>query len=184
MRAVRIEAEVPDESPPDATEWIDSIRSVVEAEDLAEETPFLQFLDRSLTVEWSESGEDRLGHTRFEMSHADLERRRITRMPPGPVTIFLHPILARDARLLAHTYVHELLHAAGMTGHDARHDELVGAIAPMPTLSESQILQELRGVALAEQQITAWTCDHCGFDWPRSTLRPPLRCPKCARRFR
>lgn len=163
---------------------MERIRQVVEERDLSAETPFLKTLEKFLTVTWSESGDDRLGHTRFEMSHADIERRRRLSMPPGPVTVHLHPVLADDDGLLAHTYVHELLHAAGMTEHDALHDELVRQLAPMPTLAESPLLQRLRGAVLAEQEITAWDCEHCGFSWQRGTVRPPLRCPKCARRFR
>jgi predicted Zn-ribbon and HTH transcriptional regulator len=118
------------------------------------------------------------------MSHADVERRKKMSMPPGAVTVFLHPVLITDTNLLNHTYVHELLHATGLTAHDPLHDELVQALAPMPKLSESPLLQRLRGAVLAEQEITAWDCENCGFSWSRTTVRPPLRCPKCARKFR
>ena len=96
----------------------------------------------------------------------------------------LHPILAEDEMLFAHTLVHELLHAAGMTEHDAQHAALVNAIAPSPKLSESPLLQDIRNQALSQQEVRDWNCGHCGFVGDRTTVRAPSRCPKCARQFK
>ena len=114
----------------------------------------------------------------------EVEIRKRQRMPPGPVTIGLHPILVEDEKLFAHTLVHELLHAVGMTAHDERHAELVNEIAPSPKLSESPLLQDIRNQALAQQEVKDWTCGHCGFVWDRTTVKAPSRCPKCARPFK
>jgi len=184
MRSVRIEAERPEGEPPGCELWLQKIRQIVNEKGLAEQTPFLKTLEKLLTVNWSESGDDRLGYTLFEMSIADVERRKKMSMPPGPVTVFLHPVLITDTNLLNHTYVHELLHAAGLTAHDPLHKELLLELAPMPKLSESPLLQRLRGAVLAEQEITSWNCENCEYSWSRTTVRPPLRCPKCARRLR
>ncbi len=147
------------------------------------EAPFITHLAR-VRVEWLEREADRLGNTCFEMPHHEVEIRKRQRMPPGPVTIGLHPILIEDERLFAHTLVHELLHAAGLTAHDERHAELVNEIAPSPKLSESPLLQEIRDQALAQQEVRDWTCGHCGFVWDRTTVKVPSRCPKCARPFK
>ena len=135
-------------------------------------------------VEWLGVEADRLGNTRFEMRPHEVEARKRQRLPPGSVTIGLHPIFADDEILFRHTLVHELLHAAGMTEHDSQHSELVNEIAPSPKLSESPILQEIRNQALGQQEVKDWTCSHCGFVWTRTTVRTPSRCPKCARPFR
>ncbi len=148
-----------------------------------QEAPFIGHLAR-VRVEWLDREADRLGNTRFEMPPHEVEIRKRQRMPPGPVTIGLHPILVEDEKLFVHTLVHELLHAAGMTAHDVRHAELVNEIAPSPKLSESPLLQNIRNQALAQQEVKNWTCGNCGFVWDRTTVKAPSRCPKCARPFK
>ena len=158
---------------------LDSISSIVSSE----EAPFLSHLAR-VRVEWLEMEADRLGNTCFEMRPHEVEARKRQRLPPGPITVSLHPILAEDDLLFAHTLAHELLHAAGMTEHDERHADLVNAIAPSPKLSESPLLQDIRNQALSQQEVKDWTCTHCGFVWNRTTVKAPARCPKCARQFK
>lgn len=148
-----------------------------------EMAPFVTHLAR-VRVEWLGTEADRLGNTCFEMRPHEVEARKRQRLPPGPVTVSLHPILAEDEMLFAHTLVHELLHAAGMTEHDAQHAALVNAIAPSPKLSESPLLQDIRNQALSQQEVRDWNCGHCGFVWDRTTVRAPSRCPKCARQFK
>ena len=147
------------------------------------EAPFKSHLARA-RLEWLESDSDRLGNTHFEISHAELEVRKRQRMPPGPVTVGLHPILAEDEALYRHTLAHELLHVAGLTDHDDRHASILNQIAPAPSLAESALLRNLRDQALAQQEVQDWTCNHCGFIWSRKTVRAPARCPKCARPFK
>ena len=122
---------------------LDSISSIVSSE----EAPFLSHLAR-VRVEWLEMEADRLGNTCFEMRPHEVEARKRQRLPPGPITVSLHPILAEDDLLFAHTLAHELLHAAGMTEHDERHADLVNMIAPSPKLSESPLLQDIRNLSL------------------------------------
>lgn len=150
-------------------------------EALAENPP--PFIDHLATVEleWLDADDDRLGNTRFEASRTELEVRRKHRMPPGPITIGLHPILLEDAALYTHTLAHELLHAAGLLEHDTRHAALVEAIAPAPSLAGSEVLQRLQKAALERQAVRSWTCGHCGHGWQRTTVRTPTRCIKCAR---
>ncbi|MAS23160.1 MAG: hypothetical protein CMA44_03020 [Euryarchaeota archaeon] len=147
------------------------------------EAPFLPHLAR-VRVIWLEIEADRLGNTHFEIPPHELEMRKRQHLPPGPVTIGIHPILADDSMLFAHTLVHELLHAAGLTEHNAKHADLVQEIAPSPKLSESPLLREIRDQALGQQEVKDWVCTHCGFIWNRTTVRAPSRCPKCARPFR
>ncbi len=148
-----------------------------------QEAPFVRHLSR-VRVEWLGIEADRLGNTCFEIPPHELEMRKRQRLPPGPVTIGIHPILAEDSMLFAHTLVHEFLHAAGLTEHNAKHTELVNEIAPSPKLSESALLRDIRDQALGQQEVKDWTCSHCGFVWNRTTVRSPSRCPKCARPFR
>ena len=147
------------------------------------EAPFVSHLAR-VRVTWLGLEADRLGNTCFEMPPHEVEIRKRQRMPPGPVTVSLHPILVGDEKLFNHTLTHELLHAAGLTQHDTRHADLVDEIAPSPKLSESLILQDIRNQALAQQEVKDWTCGHCGFTWSRTTVKAPSRCPKCARPFK
>ena len=157
------------------------LESIEETLDV-EEAPFKSHLAR-VRVEWLSPNADTLGNTAFEMSHHELEARKRQRLPPGDVTIGLHPILTEDEMLYTHTLAHEFLHAAGLTNHDHRHAELLREIAPPPKLSESPLLQEIRNQALSQQEVQEWTCSHCGFEWNRETVRAPSRCPKCARPF-
>jgi predicted Zn-ribbon and HTH transcriptional regulator len=170
---------IPDEPPEIPVGMLESIAANV----TLQEAPFLSHLAR-VRVEWLEGDADRLGNTCFEMPPHEVEIRKRQRMSPGQVTVSLHPILAEDEKLFAHTLAHELLHAAGMTEHDERHSALVNEIAPSPTLSESQLLQDIRNQALAQQEVKDWTCGHCGFIWDRTTVKAPSRCPKCARPFK
>ncbi len=158
---------------------LESIISKLDVED----APFLPHLSR-VRVEWLESEADRLGNTCFDIPPHELEMRKRQRLPPGPVTIGIHPILAKDEMLFAHTLAHELLHAAGLIEHNARHADLVQEIAPSPKLSESSLLREIRDQALGQQDVKDWVCSHCEFVWDRTTVRAPSRCPKCARAFR
>ena len=171
--------EVPNEPPVIPEGILELISEKVPVND----APFLPHLAR-VRVKWLESEADRLGNTCFEIPSHEIEIRKRQRMPPGPVTIGLHPILAEDEKLFMHTLVHELLHAAGMTEHDEHHSALVQQIAPSPKLSESPILQDIRNQALSQQEVKDWTCGHCSFVWNRTTVKTPSRCPKCARPFK
>ena len=91
------------------------------------------------------------------------------RLDPGPITIGLHPALLQDEALYKHTFVHELLHAAGLMIHSKQHDKLVSQIAPAPSLKEST-LQKMRDAVLGNQTVQSWTCGHCGFEWKRRTV--------------
>ncbi len=169
---------IPSNAPQIPEGLVESIEQILDFS----EAPFKSHLAR-VRVEWLKPSADTLGNTAFEMSHHELEARKRQRLPPGDVTIGLHPILVEDEMLYNHTLAHELLHAAGLTSHDQRHAELVNQFAPAPKLSESPVLQEIRNQALAQQEIQEWTCSHCGFVWSRETVRAPSRCPKCARPF-
>ena len=147
------------------------------------EAPFIQHLEK-VDLYWLDSDADCLGLTSFELKPHELLLRKRTKLPPGPTRIGLHPVLAEDEALLAHTLAHELLHAAGLLDHDGRHAELVAQIAPSPSLAESPVLSDIRQQALAAQEVQSWDCAHCGFSWSRTTVRAPARCPKCARRFK
>ncbi len=167
-------------NPPEIPE---GILELISSNVTLQEAPFLPHLAR-VHLEWLEGDADRFGNTCFEMPPHEVEIRKRQRMPPGPVTVSLHPILVEDEQLFAHTLVHELLHAAGLTEHDERHAELVNQIAPSPKLSESPLLQYIRDQALNQQEVKDWTCGHCGLIWNRTTVKAPSRCPKCARPFK
>lgn len=162
---------------PDPLPWLHRIRETVDSS----EAPFLDGLSRWLTVNWSSSNSDLLGVTRFELEPNELMRRRRMKAPSGPVEIELHPILVDDQALLEHTFVHELLHAAGLTTHNLRHSELTEMLAPAPSLSDSPVLQRLRSAVIDGQHIQQWKCNACNFQWKRSTVSRPKRCPKCAK---
>ncbi|MBJ84007.1 MAG: hypothetical protein CMB52_00610 [Euryarchaeota archaeon] len=170
---------VPKHPPEIPAEMIEILTTRLDVKD----APFLPHLAR-VRVEWLGIEADRLGNTCFEIPPHELEMRKRQRLPPGPITIGIHPILAEDEMLFAHTLVHELLHAAGLTEHNSKHAELVNEIAPSPKLSESALLREIRDQALGQQEVKDWVCSHCEFVWDRTTVRPPSRCPKCARPFR
>ena len=176
-RVISVDTVPTDLPPPDPKEWLDIIRHHVD--DI--EAPFLKGLSRWLNVTWSESSSDLLGVTRFELDPNELMRRRRMRAPSGPVHIELHPILVDDQALLAHTFVHELLHAAGLTDHNNRHASLTEEIAPAPSLAESPVLMRLRSEVLDGQDTQQWLCTNCGFSWKRTTVSRPKRCPRCAR---
>ena len=176
-RVISVDAVPTDLPPPDPAEWLDIIRHHVD--DI--EAPFLKGLSRWLNVSWSEPSSDLLGVTRFELDPNELMRRRRMRAPSGPVHIELHPILVDDEALLAHTLVHELLHAAGLTDHNNRHYSLTEEIAPAPTLADSPVLMRLRSAVLDGQEIQKWLCTNCGASWKRTTVSRPKRCPYCAR---
>ena len=142
---------------------------------------FMPWIEDRISLIWLESVDDRLGMTRFEEGSAELNRRRRLRLDPGEVTIGLHPALLEDEALYRHTFVHEFIHAAGLTLHSPLHDELTNQVAPMPKISESKLLQKLRASLLGELKVKSWTCRHCGYTWDRKTVRKPSRCHKCAR---
>ncbi len=173
-------AEIPTSSPTIPAGMIDAITGLLNQD----EAPFLRHLASSVALEWLPADSDCLGNTRFEMASHEVEMRKRTRMPPGDITISLHPVLDEDEALYAHTLVHELLHAAGLTDHSSRHSELVTEIAPAPTLADSPLLSRIREEALSQQEVKDWNCAHCGFVWSRATVRAPSRCPKCARPFK
>jgi len=177
IRPVRVEVDETKNPVPDHLPWIERIRGIVETS----EAPFLDGLGRWLTVTWSSPNSDLLGVTRFELDPNELMRRKRMKAPSGPVQIQLHPILVDDQALLEHTFVHELLHAAGLTTHNLRHSELTEVLAPAPSLSDSPVLQRLRSAVIDGQHVQQWKCNHCNFIWERSTVARPKRCPNCAR---
>ena len=177
IRPVSVEVDATDELVPDPSSWITRIREIVDVS----EAPFLDGLSRWLEVVWSDPKSDLLGVTRFEYDSNELMRRRRLGAPSGPIKIELHPILVGDIALLNHTFVHELLHAAGLTDHNRRHSELTERIAPAPSLSESPVLQNLRSAVIDGQEVQSWKCNHCSSRWRRSTVSRPKRCPHCAR---
>ena len=142
---------------------------------------FMPWIEDRINVIWLEANDDRLGMTRFEKGSAELNRRRRLRLDPGEVTIGLHPALLEDENLYRHTFVHEFLHAAGLTLHTPLHDELTNKVAPTPKMSESPLLQRLRDSVLGDLKVKSWSCKHCGYTWDRKTVRKPSRCHKCAR---
>jgi len=142
---------------------------------------FRPWIRERITLIWLENESKRLGMTRFEEGPNELARRRRLRLDPGEVTIGLHPALLEDERLYNHTFVHEFLHAAGLTAHSAQHDELTQSVAPSPSMKESLLLQRIRDSVLGDSQIQQWKCNHCGYEWKRTTVRRPTRCHKCAR---
>jgi len=170
---------IPNGAPPIPVGLVEYIQNNIDPND----APFLQHLSR-VRVEWLDPNANVLGNTGFEAHLAELEMRKKHKMPPGDVTIGLHPILLEDEKLYVHTLAHEFLHAAGLINHDVRHAEILNAIAPPPKLSESSLLQSIQNQALAQQDVQEWDCPHCGFQWSRSTVRAPTRCPKCAKLFR
>ena len=84
---------------------------------------FMPWIEDRINLIWLESNDDRLGMTRFEEGPGELNRRRLLRLDPGTVTIGLHPALLEDEMLYKHTFVHEFLHASGLTLHSPQHDE-------------------------------------------------------------
>ncbi|MDP6856713.1 MAG: hypothetical protein QGH13_04185 [Candidatus Thalassarchaeaceae archaeon] len=177
IRPVRVEVEETESPVPDFLPWLDRIKEAVDPS----ETPFLVGLPRFLEVSWSDSKSEFLGLTRFELNPNELMRRRRMSAPSGPVKIELNPILVGDQALLDHTFVHELLHAAGLTEHDGRHAALTASLAPPPSLSESPVLQRLRSAVIDGQDVQGWVCMNCNSKWKRSTVSRPKRCPHCAR---
>jgi hypothetical protein len=142
---------------------------------------FMPWIEDRINLIWLASDDDRLGMTRFEEGSAELTRRRRLRLDPGMVTIGLHPALLEDKTLYRHTFVHEFLHASGMTLHSPKHDELTNSVAPMPKLKDSPLLQRMRDSVLGELKVQHWECKNCGYSWSRKTVRKPSRCHKCAR---
>ncbi|MCH1540409.1 MAG: hypothetical protein L7S56_03110 [Candidatus Poseidonia sp.] len=142
---------------------------------------FLPWIADRFVLEWLSVDDDRLGMTRFEAGPTDLIRLRRLRLDPGAVTIGLHPALLEDEQLYNHTFVHELLHAAGLTLHSPQHESLTQAIAPAPALRDSPLLQRMRASVLEGMKVQSWTCKVCGYAWKRTTVRRPTRCLKCAR---
>ncbi len=142
---------------------------------------FRPWIRDRISVIWLENESKRLGMTRFEEGPNELARRRRLRLDPGEVTIGLHPALLEDEALYNHTFVHELLHAAGLTVHSAQHDELTQTVAPAPSMKDSPLLQRIRDDVLGESKVQHWKCSFCGYEWKRTTVRRPTRCYKCAR---
>ena len=142
---------------------------------------FMPWIEDRINLIWIESDDDRLGMTRFEEGSGELNRRRLLRLDPGIVTIGLHPALLEDEMLYKHTFVHEFLHASGLTLHSPQHDELTNSVAPMPKLKDSPLLQIMRNSVLGELKVQHWECKNCGYSWDRTTVRKPSRCHKCAR---
>ncbi len=145
------------------------------------EAVFMPWIEDRIKLIWLESNDDRLGMTRFEEGSGELNRRKRLRLDPGEVTIGLHPALLEDEILYKHTFVHEFLHASGLTLHSKKHDELTKLVAPMPKMSESPLLQRMRDSVLGDLKVKSWTCQYCGYTWNRTTVKKPNRCHKCAR---
>ena len=145
---------------------------------------FMPWIEDRIQLIWLESKDDRLGMTRFEEGSGELNRRRRLRLDPGVVTIGLHPALLEDEMLYKHTFVHEFLHASGLTLHSSKHDELTHSVAPMPKLKDSPLLQRMRNSVLGGLKVQHWECKNCGYSWDRTTVRKPSRCHKCARPLR
>ena len=158
------------------------LEQVVDALD-STDAPFLRFLQKSVHLEWLESEDNRLGVTRFDGDHNEMYRKRRLKLPPGEITILLNPVLLEDEALFRHTLVHELIHAAGLLEHDDEHELLVDSIAPSPALGDSPLLQKLQSAVLGELSRKEWICQNCGFTYARTSVRKPLRCPKCARKL-
>jgi len=142
---------------------------------------FMPWIEDRINLKWLDSNDDRLGMTRFEEGNGELTRRRVLRLDPGVVTIGLHPALLEDEMLYKHTFVHEFLHASGLTLHSLEHDELTNLVAPMPKLKDSPLLQRMRDSVLGELKVQYWKCQNCGYSWDRTTVKKPSRCHKCAR---
>jgi len=145
------------------------------------EAVFTPWIADRIELIWLEVEDDRLGMARFEEGANELLRRRKLRLDPGMVTIGLHPALAEDVALYEHTFVHELLHASGLTLHSKKHDDLTNQIAPAPKMSQSPLLQKMRDEIIGQSKISQWNCKNCGFVWERKTVKKPKRCFKCAK---
>jgi len=148
-----------------------------------EVAPFLPYLKKRLTIIYEDPQKGRLGLTRFEIDHNEIERRRRYKIGPGEIEILLHPDLIQDTPLRDHTLAHELLHASGITTHSATHKEIVDKIAPAPKLKDSIVLQQMRQKVLESLPERTWICGNCGHAWERRRVTKPTRCPKCARPF-
>ena len=153
----------------------------IEKELSPQEAPFVRHMRKCITVEWLDVEDSRLGITKFSGDHNEMYRLRRLKLPPGDITIRLHPCLVNDKALFLHTLVHELIHAAGLIEHSKAHEEWVNSIAPAPTLADSPLLQSLRAKVIGEAEQDEWLCSNCGFSFERKTIRKPKRCPKCAR---
>ena len=158
-----------------------SIEASIQALSGVLDAVFRPWVADRISLQWLEVTDDRLGMTRFEEGSNELIRRRKLRLDPGAITIGLHPALLEDDVLYRNTFVHELLHAAGLTIHSKEHDRLVSQIAPAPSLKDSPLLRRMRDAVLGNQTVQSWSCGHCGFEWKRRTVRKPRRCVKCAR---
>ncbi len=145
------------------------------------EAVFTPWIADRIELIWLEVEDDRLGMTRFEEGANELLRCRRLRLDPGAVTIGLHPALAEDIALYEHTFVHELLHASGLTLHSKKHNDLTNQIAPSPKMSESPLLQKMREEIIGQSKVSQWNCKNCGFVWDRKTVTKPKRCFKCAK---
>ena len=127
-----------------------SVEDVIQTLSGVLDAVFRPWVADRFSLEWLEVTDDRLGMTRFNEGSNELVRRRKLRLDPGPITIGLHPALLQDEALYKHTFVHELLHAAGLTIHSKQHDKLVSQIAPAPSLKESPLLQKMRDAVLGK----------------------------------
>ncbi len=128
------------------------------------EAPFKSFLDQCVALTWLPSEEGDLGRTSFDLTHAEMVRRRRHCLEPGIVRIELHPVLLEDSILYRRTLAHELFHAAGVTEHGEMHDRLSDSVQRSPRLSESELLRVLKEEA------------HMNYDAPKAQRR----CPSCA----
>ena len=142
---------------------------------------FTKWLSERVSIIWLDENDDRLGMTRFEEGNAELIRRRRLTLDPGPITIGLHPRLVDEPTLLRHTLAHELIHASGVLNHSKELHDAVDEVAPSVSISDSPMLQEKRDEFLDSTKVQTWSCNHCGYEWNRTTVRKPLRCHKCAR---
>ena len=133
---------VPDGPPELEQQLVEEVLAALAEEDV--EAPFKSFLPDCVRLKWLSPQEGDLGRTSFNLSQAEMVRRRRHRINPGMVIIELHPVLLEDEDLYRRTLAHELIHATGITDHGITHDRLTDSIQRSPRLTESRLLQILK----------------------------------------
>ena len=170
---------VPDEPPALEQGLLDEVLAALTEEDV--EAPFKSFLSRCVKLTWLSPQEGDLGRTSFDLSQAEMVRRRRHRLEPGTVRIELHPVLLEDEALYRRTLAHELIHAAGITDHGDVHDRLTDNVQRSPRLSESELLRVLKEETQMDPEVprAQRTCQSCGE--VQTVARP--RCQSCNERM-
>ena len=160
---IRLLADTPE---PDEEPYIPegSVEEVIQTLSGVLDAVFRPWVADRFSLEWLEVTDDRLGMTRFDEGSNELVRRRKpdSIQDQSRLDCILH--FCRMKLSYKHTFVHELLHAAGLTIHSKQHDKLVSQIAPAPSLKESPLLQKMRDAVLGNQTVQSWTSGHCGFE--------------------